>query len=100
MQLGMVGPRRMRANIATGQRAGHEWVVYDVDADRVAELVAGWCGRSRGTGRPGSPRPRAGWLMVPAAITDGVTCNVTAQLPAGDVTRASRDAIRTLHHRL
>jgi len=38
--------------------------------------------------------------MVPAAITDGVTCNVTAQLPAGDVTRASRDAIRTLHHRL
>jgi len=38
--------------------------------------------------------------MVPAAITDGVTCNVTAQLPAGDVIRASRDAIRTLHHRL
>ena len=64
MQLGMVGLRRMRANTARRvMRAGHEWVVYDVDADGVAELVADGADDLAALAGParGAPAPCGSW---------------------------------------
>ena len=69
MQLGMVGLGRMGANMARRlKQGGHEVVVFDVDAGKVAEM-----GKE---GMKGSAdlkefvallgKPRAAWLMVPA----------------------------------
>ena len=72
MQLGMVGLGRMGANLVRRlMRDGHRCVVYDVNADAVASLVA--------EGAVGATdlddfvakleQPRTAWLMLPAAIT-------------------------------
>ncbi len=73
MQLGMVGLGRMGANLVRRlMRDGHRCVVYDVNAPVVKELA--------GEGATGSSsledfvakleKPRAIWLMLPAAIVD------------------------------
>ncbi len=74
MQLGMIGLGRMGASMVQRLlRAGHECVVFDVQAAAVRDLA-----RQGATGattladfvarlRP----PRAVWLMVPAAAVDG-----------------------------
>ena len=73
MQLGMVGLGRMGANLVRRlMRDGHRCVVYDVNAEVVQELA--------GEGATGSSsledfvakleKPRAIWLMLPAAIVD------------------------------
>jgi len=75
MQLGMIGLGRMGANMV--QRlmdAGHECVVYDTDPAAVAALT--------GDGAVGAgdlaelcarlARPRAIWIMVPAAVVGKV----------------------------
>ena len=72
MQLGMVGLGRMGANLVRRlMRDGHRCVVYDVNAGAVKEL--------EGEGATGATsladfvakleKPRAAWLMLPAAIT-------------------------------
>ena len=82
MQLGMVGLGRMGANLVRRlMRDGHDCVVYDVSADVVSQL--------EGEGAAGSgsleefvsklDKPRAAWVMVPAAIT-GDTVNQLADL--------------------
>ena len=69
MQLGMIGLGRMGANLVRRlMRDGHDCVVYDVDADAIAELA--------GEGATGAnslqefvaalEQPRAAWIMVPA----------------------------------
>jgi 6-phosphogluconate dehydrogenase len=87
MQLAMIGLGRMGANLVRRlMRAGHECVVYDVDAEVVARLV--------GEGAIGADSledlatrlvpPRAAWVMVPAAFV-GQTVDALAQhLEAGD----------------
>ncbi len=73
MQLGMVGLGRMGSNLVRRlMRDGHRCVVYDVNADAVKEL--------EGEGATGTAsleelvakleKPRAVWLMLPAAIVD------------------------------
>ncbi len=73
MQLGMVGLGRMGANLVRRlMRDGHRCVVYDVNADAVKQLES--------EGATGSSsleefvakldKPRAIWLMLPAAIVD------------------------------
>ena len=73
MQLGMVGLGRMGANLVRRlMRDGHKCVVYDVNAGVVSQLA--------GEGATGSTsledfvakleKPRAIWLMLPAAIVD------------------------------
>jgi 6-phosphogluconate dehydrogenase len=73
MQLGMIGLGRMGANMVRRlMRAGHDCVAFDVHPDAVQELA--------GEGATGADsledfvqkleRPRAVWLMVPAAVVD------------------------------
>jgi 6-phosphogluconate dehydrogenase len=87
MQLGMVGLGRMGANIVRRlQRGGHDCVVYDVNADAVSELA--------GEGATGAgsleefaaklERPRAAWIMVPAAFTGDTVEEIAALFDEGD----------------
>jgi 6-phosphogluconate dehydrogenase len=88
MQLGMIGLGRMGANIVRRlMRDGHECVVYDVNADAVAEV--------EGEGATGAhsleelvqklTKPRAAWVMLPAAITGRIVDEVVALMEAGDI---------------
>src|SRR5215468_11840592 len=73
MQLAMVGLGRMGANMVLRvMRAGHKCVVYDVHAEAIQALV-----KEGATGATSLKdlvaklrKPRAVWLMVPAAIVD------------------------------
>ncbi len=88
MQLGMVGLGRMGANLVHRLvRDGHSCVVYDVNADAVHAL--------EGDGVVGATSiedfvakldtPRAVWLMLPAAITQGALDELVVHLSGDDV---------------
>jgi 6-phosphogluconate dehydrogenase len=88
MQLGMVGLGRMGAGIVRRlMRDGHECVVYDVSPEVVAEL--------EGEGATGSSsledfvqklsKPRAAWVMIPAAITGKIVGQLAAAMEDGDI---------------
>ncbi len=88
MQLGMVGLGRMGSFMVQRlMRDGHECVVYDAKTESVNDLV--------GKGAVGSAsleefvsklsRPRAVWLMLPAAITDKVIAQITPLLDSDDI---------------
>jgi 6-phosphogluconate dehydrogenase len=88
MQLGMVGLGRMgNYMVQRLMRDGHECVVYDARPESVADLV--------GKGAVGSgsleefvsklSRPRAIWLMLPAAITDKVIAQLVPLLRYDDI---------------
>src|SRR3989442_1651037 len=88
MQLGMIGLGRMGANMVRRlQRNGHKCVVYDRSADSVKQL--------EGEGATGSTslddfvkklqRPRAIWLMVPAAVVDSTLHDLAGKLEKDDV---------------
>jgi 6-phosphogluconate dehydrogenase len=87
MQLGMIGLGRMGANMVRRlMRGGHTCVVYD----RSTEAVAG-LGKEGATGASALAdfvakleRPRAVWLMVPAAVTDASIADLLPLLDAGD----------------
>jgi 6-phosphogluconate dehydrogenase len=88
MELGMVGLGRMGANMARRlMRDGHRLVVYDVNPDAVAELVAeGAEGASslQELASKLSP-PRSAWVMVPAGeITEKTIADVAEVLDSGD----------------
>jgi 6-phosphogluconate dehydrogenase len=88
MQLGMIGLGRMGANIVRRlMRDGHECVVYDVSPDVVAQLES--------EGATGSTslqdfvakldKPRAAWIMVPAAIVDKILDELVEYVEPGDI---------------
>ena len=88
MQLGMIGLGRMGANMVRRLiRGGHQCVVYDRSPAAVEALVT--------EGAVGSislddfvsklSRPRALWLMVPAAFVDGTLADLTAGLGKDDI---------------
>ena len=88
MQLGMIGLGRMGANMVRRLlKRGHTCVVYDRSADSVKELS--------GEGATGSSslddfvrklqKPRAIWLMVPAAVVDASIAELVPKLDAGDI---------------
>ena len=72
MQLGMIGLGRMGANMVRRlMRDGHRCVVYDVNAAAVEALEEGATGaKSLEEFVAKLEKPRALWLMVPAAIVD------------------------------
>src|SRR5215475_12060856 len=88
MQLGMVGLGRMGANLVRRlMRDGHRCVVYDVNADAVKQL------ESEGATGASSleefvaklDKPRAAWLMLPAAIVDQTLDELVPLLEPDDV---------------
>ena len=88
MQLGMIGMGRMGANMTERLIArGHDLVVTDHSAEAVAKAVAaGATGSSDLSEFVGMLRtPRAIWLMVPAAVVDGVLEDLVGLLSPGDV---------------
>lgn len=87
MQLGMMGLGRMGANMVRRlMKDGHECVVYDIDAGAVEGLAAeGAVGAFSLEDFIGKlTKPRAVWLMLPAAITSKVVHQVAALLEPGD----------------
>ncbi len=88
MQLGMLGLGRMGANMVRRLMcAGHPCVVYDIHADAVQPLA-----KEGATGASSLAdfvqklsKPRAVWLMVPAAAVDKTLADLTPLLDKGDV---------------
>jgi 6-phosphogluconate dehydrogenase len=88
MQLGMVGLGRMGANLVHRLvRDGHNCVVYDVNADVVREIESDEivAATSLQDLVAKLDRPRAIWLMLPAAITQGTLDELAAHLSSDDV---------------
>ncbi len=114
MQLGMIGLGRMGANLVRRlMRDGHRCVVYDVNSGAVKQL--------EGEGATGATsladfvakldKPRAAWLMLPAAITGSTLDELVELLDPGDavidggnsyyrddITRARRLAPKQIHY--
>jgi len=88
MQLGMIGLGRMGANMVRRLlQGGHRCVVFDRSADAVHELAAEG---AVGTTSPAElvqhlEKPRAVWLMVPAAAVDGAIAELQPVLEEGDI---------------
>ncbi|HEY3766927.1 MAG TPA: decarboxylating 6-phosphogluconate dehydrogenase [Gaiellales bacterium] len=114
MQLGMIGLGRMGANLTRRlMRDGHEMVVWNRDPAPTAALAAEG---AVGAESPGDlvaklARPRAVWVMVPAAVTGQVVRDVAALLDEGDtiidggnsyyrddIARAGELAAKGIHH--
>src|SRR6202051_3462416 len=114
MQRGMGGLGRMGANLVRRlMRDGHRCVVYDVNPAAVTELA--------GEGATGATslddlvakldKPRAVWLMLPAAIVDSTLAQLVPLLAPGDavidggnsyyrddITRAKRLVAQNIHY--
>ena len=87
MQLGMIGLGRMGANMVRRlQKAGHQCVVYDRNADSVKQLAdSGAIGASSlGDLVKKLEKPRAVWLMVPAAAVDATLQELAGELEVSD----------------
>ncbi len=88
MQLGMVGLGRMGANIVRRlMKNGHTCVVFDTNPDSIAELEK--------EGAVGATtlkefvdkleKPKAAWVMIPAAITEKVVMELADLMGEGDI---------------
>ena len=88
MQLGLIGLGRMGANMARRLlRGGHRTVVFNRSPEPVKELV-----RENAVGSSSLPdlvekleKPRAIWLMVPAAAVDDTIADLLPHLEADDI---------------
>ncbi len=88
MQVGMIGIGRMGGDMVRRLlKSGHECVVYARTPQAVEALVAeGAVGSSSLTGFVDKlSTPRVVWLMVPAAVVDGVIADLLPLLSAGDI---------------
>ena len=87
MQLGMIGLGRMGANMVRRLiRNGHSCVVFDRSAQAVGDLV-----KDHAVGAASLvdfikklEKPRAVWLMVPAAVVDQTIADLLPHLEPGD----------------
>jgi 6-phosphogluconate dehydrogenase len=88
MQLGMIGLGRMGANMVRRLiNKGHSCVVFDRSTQAVNDLV-----KEKATGAASLAdfvkdleKPRAIWLMVPAAVVDDTIAGLSPHLTAGDI---------------
>src|ERR1043166_7420062 len=88
MQIGMIGLGRMGANMARRLlRGGHQCVVFDMSLKAVEELVAEKAVGSSSLAEfvKKLTKPRALWLMVPAAVVDKSIADLLPHLEAGDI---------------
>jgi 6-phosphogluconate dehydrogenase len=87
MQLGMIGLGRMGASMVRRLlRGGHQCVVYDHDQSAVETLAGQGAAGTRSLNEfiGQLARPRAVWMMVPAAVVDGVVASLAPLLEKGD----------------
>jgi len=87
MQLGMIGLGRMGANLTRRlMRDGHQMVVWNRDPAPTATLAAEGAVGAESTADLVAKleRPRAVWIMVPAAVTGKVVSDVADLLDEGD----------------
>src|SRR5205807_3982595 len=88
MQLGMIGLGRMGANMVHRLlKGGHQCVVYDMSPKAVAEVVKD---KAVGTASLAEfaktlTKPRAVWLMVPAAVVDKTIADLLPHLETEDI---------------
>src|ERR1044071_3495997 len=88
MQLAMIGLGRMGANMVRRLiKDGHQCVVFDMSPKAVADLV-----REKAVGAASLAdlvrkleKPRAVWLMVPAAVVDKTIADLVPHLERGDI---------------
>jgi 6-phosphogluconate dehydrogenase len=88
MQLGMIGLGRMGANMVRRIiDRGHSCVVFDRSPQAISELV-----KDKANGAASLAdlvkqlsKPRAIWLMVPAAVVDETIAELLPNLEAGDI---------------
>jgi 6-phosphogluconate dehydrogenase len=88
MQLGMVGLGRMGANMVKRLlNGGHECVVYDRSPQTIQELE-----KDKATGASGLAdmvkkltKPRAIWLMIPAAVVDDTIAEILPHIEKDDI---------------
>ena len=88
MQLGMIGLGRMGGNMVRRLiKNGHECVVYDRSPQAVNDLV-----KEKAVGASSLSalvkqlrKPRAVWLMVPAAVVDKAIAELLPVLESGDI---------------
>jgi len=88
MQLGMIGLGRMGANMVRRLlRGGHECVVFDMSSKAVDEMVKERAAGSSSLQDLASKldKPRAVWLMVPAAGVDKTIAGLLQYLAPGDI---------------
>ncbi|HKJ82858.1 MAG TPA: decarboxylating 6-phosphogluconate dehydrogenase [Mariprofundaceae bacterium] len=88
MHLGMIGLGRMGANLVRRlTRDGHECVVYDVNPDAVEEISGEHVTGADSIEELVSklPKPRAVWVMVPAAVTGKTVMALADCMEAGDI---------------
>jgi 6-phosphogluconate dehydrogenase len=88
MQLGMIGLGRMGANMVRRLlHAGHQCVAFDRSADAVRALAGdGASGAATLDAFVGAlVKPRAIWLMVPAAVVDNALADLEPLLDRGDI---------------
>ena len=88
MQIGMIGLGRMGANMVRRLiKGGHQCAVFDMSPKAVAALV-----KEKATGAASLAelvkklqKPRAIWLMVPAAFVDDTIADLLPLLDKGDI---------------
>src|ERR671924_2426729 len=88
MQLGMIGLGRMGSNMVRRLlKGGHQCVVFDMSPQAVTELA-----QEKAVGTSSLTdfvtkieKPRAVWLMVPAAVVDNTIADLLPSLEAGDI---------------
>src|SRR3984893_7541522 len=88
MQLGMVGLGRMGANMVRRLlKGGHECVVFDMSPKAVSELTAENAVGSASLADlvKKLEKPRAVWLMVPAAVVDKTIADILPALEPDDI---------------
>ena len=88
MELGMIGLGRMGTNMVRRlMKAGHHFVVYDLNAEVVQALAKdGAVGTtSLEEFAKKLKSPRAVWMMVPAAVVDPTLKTLVSVLESDDV---------------
>src|SRR3954465_11347909 len=88
MQLGMIGLGRMGANMVRRLlKGGHRCVVFDRSPNVVRQLA-----EEKAVGASSLAdlvkkleKPRAVWLMVPAAVVDRTIADIVPHLESGDI---------------